>query len=173
MLPYQQMRIGDSLSSLGSITKGVPQGSVLGPLLFNIMVNDLLLLNPSVISYADDTTLTCSANNSETALAGITDHVNTAHDWYRRNGLSLNVGKTSCILLTNKRRLLKNAPSYIHLGKECIPVHNSTKILGITLDCNLTMKDHIQNTVNKCSSLLYFLSKIRHLLNIHQSRQLY
>ena len=85
----QSMRIGSVVSQCLPISKGVPQGSVLGPLLFNLMVNDLLPLNPNLFSYADDTLLFEISDSPQAALQAAREGFAKLSDWYLDNGLSL------------------------------------------------------------------------------------
>ena len=85
------------MSDLYKISSGVPQGSILGPLLFLIFINDFPNASAyfSVRLYADDTSLTASGNNLDKLLCEINNHLNDIFDWLCCNKLTLNLSKTN------------------------------------------------------------------------------
>ena len=89
------MKIGDAYSSLLSLHKGVPQGSVLGPFLFNIFFNDLLLLptNSNINLYADDTQLFLHGLHPITIQTALQSDLTLASDWFQANGMTTNPRK--------------------------------------------------------------------------------
>ena len=93
---FQKVNINGTCSSYESITIGVPQGSILGPLLFIIYLNDLLvtLPNDTIMSYADDTAIICSDSTWSAAFCKMNDYLHTVANWMKDNQLSLNLDKT-------------------------------------------------------------------------------
>ena len=87
---------------MNKVNCGVPQGSILGPLLFILYVNDLpdCLQNSNCILFADDTTIYCQSQNINTLYNNMNHELETLNDWFMANKLSLNINKPKHILLT-------------------------------------------------------------------------
>ena len=92
---FQRVKIGDTFSDWTRINKGVPQGSVLGPLLFNIFKNDLMYIPRSseINTYADDTQFFTSGQDPVTIQHSMQADLQTASEWFQSNGMGLNVDK--------------------------------------------------------------------------------
>ena len=97
------MKIGDANSLPLPITCGVPQGSILGPVLFNIAINDILLEFQSSFAYADDTLLYCTANSIIKVIDLSQRLLIDAAQWYNRNLLTLNINKTQFCIFSNRK----------------------------------------------------------------------
>ena len=102
----QRVCIGEAKSKWTEVKRGVPQGSILGPLLFILYVNDLpqIVQSSSVKQYADDTTMTLVAKDVTTLEKGLEQDLEGVLRWANGNGLKLNTGKTKLLLLGRKRR---------------------------------------------------------------------
>ena len=105
----QRLKINGSFSTWKEATKGVPQGSVLGPLLFNIFLNDLfLLMNRSEIcNYADDTTIYVCDSKIESVIDSLEQDATQLSTWYPENYMKLNVDKCHLMIFGEKRRKVK------------------------------------------------------------------
>ena len=160
-------------SNTMSITCGVPQGSVLGPLLFLIYMNDLpdCLKSTNSILFADDTSLYKSSKNIVELYDRMNDELLILSDWFRSNKLSLNVGKCNYMLFTN----IRNVEDWLELkiGRETIKKSETVKFLGLILDDKLTWNQHIKMCSSKVSGSLYALNRIKHLVSRKYLRSLY
>jgi uncharacterized surface protein with fasciclin (FAS1) repeats len=160
-------------SHMQNITCGVPQGSVLGPLLFIIYTNDLpqALVDSKCVLFADDTTIHYSSKNILDAFNHISKDLSSLTDWFRANKLSLNINKTNYIVFTMMPNGILDYD--LKIGNELIEKVDSTTFLGVKIDKNLEWYDHIQMVRNKVSSGLYALSSVKHILPYELMRQIY
>lgn len=143
----QVVKNGDSKSELQEISHGVPQGSVLGPILFILYINDLsnLKIQAHLTSFADDTTLKWSNTNQGNLKTIISEDILKVKDWCDANFLSFNIEKTRILSF-------RFSISNIELEDRCIKCNNSTKFLGLHIDNNLRFDIHILNLNKKLSS---------------------
>ncbi|KAJ0016373.1 hypothetical protein NQD34_014663 [Periophthalmus magnuspinnatus] len=125
---------------------GVPQGSILGPLLFSMYINDLpSVCSINVIMYADDTVLfTHGKNNAEVAMS-LTRELQKIAAWLQNSCLTLNLEKTVAMYFTNRHKYSDYPDIYINDKK--IKNVNYFTYLGVTLDPNLNFKNHVKKTV--------------------------
>ena len=145
----QFVKIKSSHSGLCNIPCGVPQGSILGPLLFLIYINDIQYAsNEKIISFADDTTIYMSSDNYTSLYETANATLASLFDWFCANELFLNASKTKSIIFkpSNKHGQQNNLNLHInnrivdHVGE--LFTEKSTKFLGIHLDEHLTWKAH-------------------------------
>lgn len=157
------------------IVCGVPQGSILGPLLFIIYTNDLpfVLSNSKCILFADDTTLYTSAEGMSELRQLMESDLNILSDWFCANKLSLNVQKTNFLIFKSKNCKCHNHPDTLQLGNQIIHRLHSTKFLGIFIDDKLDWTDHIQHVVKKVASGVYALNAAKNILNVASLKTLY
>ena len=150
-----QVRINNILSAERTLENGVPQGSVISPLLFNIAVNDLpkCLDNVQVSQYADDIAVWKSNKNIPFIEKKIQQNLNNINSWCEKLGFKLSIPKTIAVLFTNK----KNTKISINLKNLAIQTLPYAKFLGVTFDSKLTWKRHIDNILIKCKKRLNLL----------------
>ena len=156
---------------------GVPQGSIPGPLLFLIFVNDFSnstkALHP--VLFADDTNLFCSDSNIRTLFETANQELSQINDWFLANKLSLNVEKTKYMLF-HKCLEKENIPlklPLLQLNSNIIERENSLKFLDVILDESLTWKKHIQLIENKVSKNVGVLYKASKLINSKCLKSIY
>ena len=128
-------------SSKENLVCGVPQGSILGPLLFLIYINDMVNVLPTLffILFADDTNFFISVKNFKILYNTLNDELKKVVDWLSANKLSLNVKKTHCIIFMSYKKKI-DCNSKLLINSVEIRQAESTKFLGIIIDQNLTWK---------------------------------
>ena len=163
----QLVSINNILSSDQEITCGVPQGSILGPLLFLVFINDLpLLLSDKITSvdlFADDTTLYDINKNKSNLERNLNASLKILEKWCSHNGMQLNTDKTKVMLITTRQKcaMLDTSSSLSLKYKDIqLQVSSGEKLLGINLENNLKWDSHVRIVTKKMSSYLWLLSKI-------------
>ena len=165
----QSTQLGTSRTSELTVTHGIPQGSILGPLMFSLYMNDppSFVKFSSVESYVDDTKvyLSCSSNYIDSCLAKVLEDLRLIASWCCTNKLLINPDKTKLILFGTKQ-LLSGVPDIrVPLpGQHLIPV-SSVKDLGIILDLNLNFNEHVNTLTSSPISTLCQIRRARHLFS--------
>ena len=164
----------NSNSGQQNMSCGVPQGSVLGPLLFIIYTNDLpaCLDNTKSILFADDTTIYMSNKNIDHLYQLVNADLNRLNDWFKANKLSLNVGKTNFMLISNLRNV-KNNKHVLKIGDSVIERKQCVKFLGVYIDEHLAWHEHIQACKSKLISALYAICRVKYIVPTESLDALY
>ena len=173
----QQVTVNNFKSEFEPVSCGVPQGSILGPLLFLLFINDLPLFTANVYTdvYADDTTLYDIQSSQQKIEQSLQIALNQLRIWCKNNGMLLNAAKTKVMLVTTnqKRQRLNTASLKLDYMDESLQMVSCDKILGVFVDNNLMWSDHIKHITKKISSNIWLLSKIKHFLSQAHRIQFY
>ena len=158
----QYVSVNGHSSPIQSINIGVPQGSVLGPLLFILYINDLQFSSNVLdsILYADDSNLFISGKNITNTCAILNNELDKVNQWFLANKLKLNVDKTSCMIFKTKNKQVDLSDINIHMAGINIPIVQKTKFLGVILDDNLSWKYHIDEVCCKISKSIGVINRI-------------
>ena len=171
---FQMVKISDTTSAKLPITIGVPQGSILGPLLFILYLNDLpnALQKVFPVIFADDTNLFISDSNLERALHTFNNELLTLQKWFIANKLSLNINKTHSMLFTSSS-LARSVPLSLNIAGSPINQVSTTKFLGMYIDEKLNWSAHINYISSKLAKSIGILKKVHKILDTETLIQLY
>ena len=156
---YQRVMGKEEVSTWESVSRGVPQGSWLSPLLFSLYVKDLSTSNNAdTFQFADDTGHSASAENAEILAMELTESFNHTKKFAEENGLILNAAKTQLIVFKQPSKKLSDSFELL-LDSEVVKPTDTVKLLGFTLDRHFTFTQHIQSCVQKAHAALGLLWK--------------
>ena len=161
----------ETLSGLHNVEYGTAQGSCLGPLIFLIFCNDLQmhLTFLNCIQFADDTTLYVTHTNIQYIRFCLEHDLLILQDWFLANKLTLNIGKSICILFGRHQGITLD----IKLGDAKIPQAKSTKFLGMWIDQDLNWNEHVNKLILKLKSRINLLKNGKNFLSTHALRLVY
>lgn len=161
---YQYVTYNSTKSSEKSIKCGVPQGSILGPLLFLLYINDLPTVSEACLNilFADDTNMFITGNDIDYMCRKMNSDLSMVQEWLCCNKLSLNICKTHYMVFTSRNKHVNDIDIKIN-GVKIDRVY-STKFLGVMIDSKLTWKSHIDYMSSKLSKCVGILAKCRKTL---------
>ena len=174
----QFVELNDTASKTLPIVTGVPQGSILGPLLFLIYINDFPLSSnffKFIMYNADDTTLYSQFDNARIANHDIELEINNEltniNDWLKINKLALNIKKYKYMISTKAH----SEPKKLELKIDNINIEyvNFFNFLGLTIDSRLTWENHTINMSNKCLRIIGTLNRIKYFVPLNIRLMLY
>ena len=164
------MKIGSSYSIWIEIKRGVPQGSILGPLLFNVFINDIFMFieKTEICNFADDNTIYDCGEDLSNILENLKHDLKILLKWFRINSLQANPGQFQFIILEKKKR------NSVKLVINATEIEESRKavLLGITIDKLLIFNEHIDNLCRTADYKLHALRKIRKYLSLEKAKLL-
>ena len=167
----QRTKVGNVISDMAFVLWGVPQGSILGPLLFLIFINDLPNVSDLLSSwlFADDTALALSSPNIQELERLFNQEISKVHDWLLANRLSVHYSdKTQFMLVQGPNQKDRKALAQnfkVFMGVHEIEKTDNYTYLGVILDDKLNWKLQIDKICSKLSSVCGVLSKVRHYLD--------
>ena len=159
----QCVKSNGCFSQSKGISLGVPQGSILGPILFVLYINDLpsILKYCSCTIYADDVTLYASNSNIIEAQRYLQFDINSVVEWFSQNKLLVNPNKSSCMVIRGRQTV--NEVLTIKINDTDLEQVNVFKLLGVYIDNYLSFKDHCDYIVKTLSPKLGLLSRLSHI----------
>jgi len=170
----QSVEVNSNLSSLRAIMCGVPQGSILGPLLFIIYINDIVCVSSfmKLILFADDTNLLLNDTNLNNLIIKANTEIHKISEWLNINKLSLNIKKTHFILFHFRQKKI-TLDLKLKIDDCEIEQATFTKFLGVILQENLSWKNHISILSNKIYKNVGILRALQHKLPTSMMFKLY
>lgn len=172
----QRVKINNIYSDAIAVDYGIPQGSIVGPTLFLIYVNDLCqlqLMKGRIFTFADDTALVFDGESWDEVYSTAQTGFNKVSQWLSHNLLTLNVVKTKCVAFATKQNLLPSAflsvtahtrcPGNINCSCPFLQRVDSIKYLGVIIDQTLSFKLHIDTLTSRLRKLIYIFRTLRHI----------
>ena len=165
----QRAKVNGSFSTWRETMIGVPQGSVLGPLLFNIYLNDLFMFvkDAQICNYADDTTIYACDGNIEGVIATLESDALKIAEWFPNNCMNLNEDKCHLMVFGDKSNDVS-----VNIGRITIKESTEEKLLGVILDKKLCFKQQIKSVCKKAGQKLHALTRISYFLDTDQLKRI-
>ena len=147
----QSVSVNGTYSDTSDLLLGVPQGFVLGPLLFIVFISDLpsVVHRCKIVLYVDDTALFFAGRNIQTIQSALQEDLNAVGEWFSLNRLLVNCDKTNVMLFGSKQRLARSQGLSLLLLGKLLELSNTVKYLGLIFDASMDWHEHINNISNK------------------------
>ena len=167
---FHRVKCGAKFSDWLDTVIGVPQGSVLGPLFFNIFLNDLLLFisDANICNFADDNSLYASRKDQTEVISVLQKELYNVLHWFKINSMAANPDKFQLMFLGKVSENVTN----ISIDNVILQATNSVKLLGINIDNNLNFNSHVQALCKKASNKINALLRIRPYLDIYSAKRI-
>ncbi len=160
----QSVKINNVFSSFMVLISGVPQGSILGPILFNIFINDLVYFIKSELgNFADDNTISDAAKDIPTLIKNLENESNNAIEWFKSNLMIVNPDKFQAIIL-NRNSAVQDKYT-LNFDNNEIQTSDEVTLLGLEIDNKLNFGKHIHQIIKGAGGQLNFLIRNRTFLN--------
>lgn len=171
---YQIVQLKTTTSSQLQLTQGVPQGSILGPLLFLIYVNDIVCVpaSPQLIMYADDTNVFFASEHLEILEKNVNEYMTSLSNWLKYNKLQLNAKKTTYIIFRPVNKHI-NFDLTVNFDGATIKREKHQKFLGVWFSEDLTWNVHIDNLVKQLAQIVGCMYRIGSLIPQWLKKNLY
>ena len=153
--------INNILSEFNKVISGVPQDSIVGPILFNCFFNDFhsFIKNANLHNFADDNTLTTFAQNVGTLISVLESESKISIDWFETNKMIVNPGKFQSIIIDKKKQ--DHRKENFEIGDKVIEASPSVKLLGVQIDDKLNFNLHITNICRSAANQLNALISLK------------
>ena len=157
----QCVKINEICSTSKTLLSEVPQGSILGPILFNIFLNDMITIfnKTDIYNFADDNTLSVIAENRDEILNVLCQESELAVNWFKENSMIVNPDKFQSMILDKQDK--NNISSELNISGNKIKTKESVKLLGISIDNQLKFDTHVSNLCKQASMQLNAISRLK------------
>ena len=163
----QRTKINNAFSRYSEIIYGVPQGSILGPLLFNIYICDIFfdIIECDIASYADDNTPYNFDFNLDNVISNLEKSTNSLLNWFRENHMKANADKCHLLVSSDESCTAK-------IEDFNIKTSTKKKLLGVKFDSNLSFESHVTSLCKEASQKLHAVARISHYMDLNKHRNL-
>ena len=168
----QSVKIKGVRSLFKLIKSGVPQGAILGPILFNIFINERPVLHTSedLHNFADDNTISIVADTLSELISSLTFKSGLAIDWFEYNSMIVNPDKFNAIILSKSKHDTSGIP--LTLRNQSITTQKSVTLLGVTIDCELSFDKHVSDLCKTAACRLNALKRLRPFISSEKTRKI-